>query len=308
MSHRRGPMPRERLEGGSGQTPQHHSTYMTSRPSQRARSSISAATASRGLVGQRLVLVDRVDAQHALGGIGGGVELPDQPVAVEDRQRVVAPDPLLDGLVHLEQVVELEELVEPLAVLDQPVERREQRGAARERRVEERRLDPPLALHALDDRGLADVADVVRLALLRRLPHPGHAERVQPPLVAHPQRLVGVGHRVVGVDPLGEVPQRLAALATGRGHLAAGDHLLEQHLDVLVVVPARRRPGHLAAVLERARRQRPLPPSSSRISRRQPSLVSTHAAMSRCHSLSGSRPGQIAISARNSAMSSLGRR
>ena len=83
-----------------------------------------------GLGGARLVLVHRVDPEHALGRLGGGVELPDQPVAVQDRQRVVAPDPLLDGLVHLQQVVELEELVEPLAVLDQAVERREQRGPA----------------------------------------------------------------------------------------------------------------------------------------------------------------------------------
>ena len=34
-----------------------------------------------GLVRPGEVLVHRVDAEHALGGLGGGVELPDQPVA-----------------------------------------------------------------------------------------------------------------------------------------------------------------------------------------------------------------------------------
>ena len=202
----------------------------------------------------------RVDPEHALGRLGGRVELPDQPVAVEDRERVVAPDPLLDRLVHLEQVVELEELVEPLAVLDQPVERRQQRGAALERLVQERRLHSPVALDPLDDRGLAGFADVVRLALLHALPRSRHAERAEPTFVAQPARLVGVGDRVVGVDPLGQVPERLTALTAGGGDLAASDHQPEQHLDVLVVVPARGRPRHLAGVLERAGRQRTLPP------------------------------------------------
>jgi hypothetical protein len=86
-----------------------------------------------------------------------------------------------------------------------------------------------------------------------------HAEGLQPALVEQPQRLVGIRHGVIGVDPLGEVPQLLAAFAAGRRDLAAGDHQLEQHLDVLVVVPSRRGPRHLTGVLERAGRQRPLP-------------------------------------------------
>ena len=132
----------------------------TSRPSHVARSSISASTASVIGARERLVLVDGVDAQHALVTLGGGVELADQPVAVQDRQRVVAPDPLGLRLVHLQHVVELEERVEPLAVHHQPVERRQQRRAALEvvEVLEVRRVDPPLPAHALDHGRLAGVA------------------------------------------------------------------------------------------------------------------------------------------------------
>jgi hypothetical protein len=51
-----------------------------------------------------------------------GVELAHQPVAVQDRQREVPPAALGGRLVHLELVVELEELDGALAVVDQPVE------------------------------------------------------------------------------------------------------------------------------------------------------------------------------------------
>ena len=78
----------------------------------------------------------------------------------------------------------------------------------------------------------------------------------EPAFVADPPGLVDVGHGVVGIDALGEVPQLLAAATPGGGHLAALDHLDEQPLHVLVVVPARGPPGHLAGVRELAGRQR----------------------------------------------------
>src|SRR6266702_8868466 len=62
------------------------------------------------------VLVDRVDPEHAGLAVGGGVQLSDQPVAVEDRQREVPPAALGGRLVHLQLVVELEQLDRPLAV------------------------------------------------------------------------------------------------------------------------------------------------------------------------------------------------
>src|SRR5690242_16970491 len=53
----------------------------------------------RGLV-EGHVLVDRVDPEHAGLAVGDGVELPDEPVAVEDRQREVPPAAFGGRLVH----------------------------------------------------------------------------------------------------------------------------------------------------------------------------------------------------------------
>ena len=184
---------------------------------------------------------------------------PDQAVAVQDRQRVVAPAALDRWLVHLQQVVELEDLGQPLAVLDEPVEGREQRRTTVVRRrggVEQGRVDPPGAADALDDGGLTRLAHTVLLTRRRRRPGTRDAERGQPPPVDDAARLLDVGDRVVGVDPLGEVPELLAAPSPGSGDLAAGDHQLQQHPDVAVVVPARRLPRHVAAVGQLAGGQR----------------------------------------------------
>src|SRR5688500_3231285 len=43
---------------------------------------------------ERLVLVDRVHDEHPRRPVCGGVELSDETIAVQDRQRVVAPLPL----------------------------------------------------------------------------------------------------------------------------------------------------------------------------------------------------------------------
>ncbi len=71
----------------------------------------------RHRLAERHVLVDRRDRQHPCLAVGPGVELSDQPVAVQDREGVVAPPTLGGGLVHLEDVVELEDVVHPLAVV-----------------------------------------------------------------------------------------------------------------------------------------------------------------------------------------------
>jgi hypothetical protein len=85
------------------------------------------------LRGPREVLVQGVDPQDPGLAVGGSVELADQPVAVEHRQREVAPPALGDGLVHLQLIVELEQLGHALAVVDEPVERGQQRRPAGER-------------------------------------------------------------------------------------------------------------------------------------------------------------------------------
>jgi hypothetical protein len=209
---------------------------------------------------ERLVLVDGVDTEHALVALGGGVQLADQPVAVQDRQRVVAPDPLGLRLVHLQHVVEAEQLVEALAVHHQPVERRQQRGATLEvaEPLEVRRLHPPRPLHALDHGRLAGVADVRRLGAVRGTLRARDAQGQQPAAVPLRERLVGVGQRLVVVHPLGQVPQLLPAERVRDRDLVALEHVPEHLLDVLVVRPAARAPRALAGVGQGGRRQRAL--------------------------------------------------
>ena len=62
-----------------------------SMPSQAASASISARTAFVIGAGEPHVLVDRMHPQHGGLAVGGGVDLPDEPVAVEYREREVAP-------------------------------------------------------------------------------------------------------------------------------------------------------------------------------------------------------------------------
>ena len=101
--------------------------------------------------------------QHGGLAVGGGVDLPDQPVVVEHREGVVAPAALGRGLVHLEGVLELEQLLRAAPVVDEPVERRQQRRASLEVGAERGGVDAPLALHALDHGRLPGLADVDRL-------------------------------------------------------------------------------------------------------------------------------------------------
>src|SRR6476661_11113640 len=57
---------------------------------------------------ERGVLMDRGDPQQPGRKVSRGVDLSDQPVLVQDRQRPVAPAALVRWLVHLELVLELE--------------------------------------------------------------------------------------------------------------------------------------------------------------------------------------------------------
>ena len=151
---------------------------------------------------ERHVLVDRVDPQHPGLAVGGGVELAHQPVAVQDRQREVPPAPLGGGLVHLQLVVELEELDGALAVVDQPVEGRQQRRPAGERLAE---LGDGSTRHVpltpSTTAGSPASPTSIGSTGHSRSPGAGDAQRAQPPLVADAQRLVRRDHRVVGVDP-----------------------------------------------------------------------------------------------------------
>ena len=68
--------------------------------------------------------MDRVDSQDGFFPVGDGGDLPDQPIVVEYREGEVTPPALGGRLLHLERVLELEQLLRPGAVVDEPVERR----------------------------------------------------------------------------------------------------------------------------------------------------------------------------------------
>jgi hypothetical protein len=102
----------------------------------------------------------------------------------------------------------------------QAVERREQRRAAREGPVgvpvQVGRVDAPLALDALDLRRLAcGLTDDARLRRRLRAGGAGDAEGGEPAPVPLPRGFGWRENRVVGVDPSGQVPQPLPALAAG---------------------------------------------------------------------------------------------
>ena len=61
--------------------------------------------------------------------VGARVHLPHQPVTVQDGKCVVAPAALLLRLVHLQRVVEAEQVRHPLAIVQEEVEGREQLAA-----------------------------------------------------------------------------------------------------------------------------------------------------------------------------------
>src|SRR2546425_3809745 len=75
--------------------------------------------------------VDRVHAQHAGLAIEHGIDATHEPVAAEDGQDVVPELPLRLRDVHLEPVVEPEQRLGPVTVVDESVERRQERHPVR---------------------------------------------------------------------------------------------------------------------------------------------------------------------------------
>src|SRR6266404_381715 len=70
--------------------------------------------------------MEGLDAQNALGAVVLQVGAPDEPVAAEEGEHVVAVDALVPALVDLDHVPEAEDPLEIGAVPDEIVERREQ--------------------------------------------------------------------------------------------------------------------------------------------------------------------------------------
>src|SRR5258708_33426144 len=108
-------------------------------------------------------------------------------------------------------VVEFEQLDGALAVVDEPVERRQQRRAPGERLAQQTWIDPPRALDALDDGLFASLAHVHGLDRALWSPGAGDAQGAQPPLVADGQRLARGDDRASRRDASGQGPQPGAA-------------------------------------------------------------------------------------------------
>src|SRR6266581_2000475 len=69
--------------------------------------------------------MERLDLERALGSIVLEVGTADEPVLLEEREHVVAVDPLVLALVDLDHVAEAEDALEERPVPDEIVERRE---------------------------------------------------------------------------------------------------------------------------------------------------------------------------------------
>ena len=165
--------------------------------------------------------MDRVDPQDLGLPVDDRVELADQLVVVQDGKREVPPTTLVLRLVHLQVVLEVEQLLGSDAVVDQAIERRQQCRAPLERLTDGRRVDHPAARGSLDLGGLS--GDLFVVPFPRDTDHlgPGDAECAQSSRCHDAAGLVqrddlGDG----GVDALGEIPEPLPSATPSRRNLA----------------------------------------------------------------------------------------
>src|SRR3954464_8726637 len=129
---------------------------------------------------------ETLDPEHLRRAIESRLDPPDGPVTAQDRQDVVAVLPLRLRDVHLEPVEEVPERLGTIAVLDEPVERGEERDTAPDGAGVRVRMgdDPvPAELDAL---------------------------RAKPFLLENPPRLGERQRLGLRPDALGEIPQALA--------------------------------------------------------------------------------------------------
>src|SRR5438067_2793806 len=177
--------------------------------------------------------VHGVDAKDAGLAIENGVDAPDQAIAAQNRQHVVAVLALRLRHVHLEPVVKPEQRLGPVTVVDEAVERGEKRRAGGHVAVARLRVHLPVSV---------DPADAERAPALLRQPSPG----------------VGPGDvlDVTGVPALGEIPQPLLALPSDDGDDAATFEQLERERDLAAAPPVVRLARHHQVCLDLARQQR----------------------------------------------------
>ena len=202
------------------------SASIRSAPSHAAR--LERASSAPGRVSPRAQHLERLRL-----AIETRLDAADEAIAGEDRQDVVAVLALRGRDVHLEPVVEIEERLCPVAIVDEAIERREER-------------------HAIGNLGATHIG--VSLPAGLRQPH---AERPEALLGEHAVGLAH-GHRLGRRIPaFGEIPQPLLSLSTGHRDDAVRVEDLEHQRDLAAAPPAMRLVrSRSGLVLELARRHR----------------------------------------------------
>src|SRR3954451_12661051 len=157
----------------------------------------------------------------------------DDASPAQDRQHVVAVFALRLRNVHLQPVAEPPQRLGPVAVGDEPVERREEGDAVAERRVHGLRVCKPAALLQPD------------------------ALRAEAPVVEDARRLAPAHRLGVGVPALGEVPHALPAAPPDDGDLSARVQHAEHQSHLTLTPPAVRLAAAGAVVVDLAREERP---------------------------------------------------
>src|SRR5579859_555795 len=185
----------------------------------------------RGQAPERLVEIDRtrallpphpLHAQRPVAPVEDRLDAPHEPVALEDREDVVAVLALRRRDVHLEPVEEIPEGLGPVAVVNQPVERRQERDAVGRRAV--------LGVGMREEPASVEA----------------HAERAKASFLVQAPRLRQRQRLGLGIPAVGEIPDALLAPPADDGDLAARREALE-HQAHLPLAP----PGVLLALVAR---------------------------------------------------------
>src|SRR5438477_735659 len=173
-----------------------------------------------------------LDAQHTRLAVEHRLDAADEVVAAQDRQHVVAVLPLGFRHVHLEAVAEAEQRPGAITVVDQAVERRQERDAPRHRPVHGVWVGSPLTVLEPDAEGAPTLLAEQPLGLCDRR----RLDRWEP--------------------ALREVPEPVTAAPAHDRNLTAALEQLEHHADVAIAEPAAGLPGTHGAVDELPRQER----------------------------------------------------
>lgn len=156
--------------------------------------------------GERHILVNRVDDESVGGAARTSIDLADQPVIVQDRQRELSPDATTCRFVHLERSVELEQTGDTLRVGHQPVEWRMQGRATLEGSTKLIRVDPPAPRYTVDRRRFPNGYRTVELCRRDGDTVPHDSAGGEQTLAADEARVVGWHLRHRPEDSFGQLP------------------------------------------------------------------------------------------------------